>query len=121
MAHHIQMGKKAEELALNFLLSKGYNILCTNWRSGKKEIDIIAQSDSKLIIVEVKSRSQSIHPYAGEVVNLKKQRYLIMAAESYIKRNSVTLPVRFDIISIVFSGYKIDIEHIEDAFFPEPG
>lgn len=120
MSQHIQQGRLAEQLAQKFLLSKGYNILTTNWRSGKKELDIVAHSASHLVVVEVKSRRQSIHPYAGEVVNLKKQRRLILAAERYIKINSITLPVRFDIISIVFSGYNIDIEHIEDAFFPEP-
>lgn len=120
MSQHIELGRQAEQLAQKFLLSKGYKILNTNWRSYKREIDIVAQSESHLIVVEVKSRKQTIHPYAGEVVNLKKQRRLIQAAEAYIKIYSVTLPVRFDIVSIVFSGYKIDIEHIEDAFFSEP-
>ena len=114
------LGKQAEELAAKFLLAKGYRILKTNWRSGKKEIDIICSHRKCLVIVEVKSRITRIHPVAGEIVGMKKQRNLIAAAEGFIRRYNISLPTRFDIISVVFSGYDFDIEHIENAFFPEP-
>ena len=119
MSQHIKLGRHAEQLARNFLISKGYRILVTNWRHGKKEIDIVCEFDNHLVIIEVKSRMQSIHPDAGEVVNMRKQRNLIFAAEGFIKRNNIHMPTRFDIISVVFAGYEYDIEHIENAFFPE--
>lgn len=115
------LGKQAEQLAAKFLVAKGYRILKTNWRWGKKEIDIICVYRGWLIIVEVKSRMMSIHPMAGELVGIKKQRNLITAAEGFIRIYNITVPTRFDIISVVFSGYEYDIEHIENAFFPEPG
>ena len=119
MSQHIEIGRQAEQLAQKFLISKGYRILAANWRLGKKEIDIICTIENCLVIVEVKARLLSIHPVAGEIVNLKKQRNLIFAAEGYIKRYNIFMPTRFDIISVVFSGYNFDIEHIENAFFPE--
>lgn len=120
MSGTYQLGRQAEELASKYLVAKGYTVLKTNWRWGKKEIDIICTCRDWLIIVEVKSRFSSIHPVAGEVVGIQKQRNLITAAEGFIMRYNINLPTRFDIISVVFSGYDFDIEHIENAFIPEP-
>jgi len=120
MTNTVQFGRQAEHLAEMFLLSKGYQIIQTNWRYRNKEIDIICIHNGILIIVEVKSRMQSIHPIAGEVVNIKKQRNIIQAAEAYLLKYNINLPTRFDIISVLFYDYNFDIEHIENAFFPEP-
>ena len=37
-----ELGKIGEDLAVEYLQDKGYQILERNWRSGHKEIDIIA-------------------------------------------------------------------------------
>lgn len=42
MAEHNLLGKKGEELALQYLKENGYLIKEKNWRFGKDEIDIIA-------------------------------------------------------------------------------
>ncbi len=57
MAEHNELGKKGEELAVNHLEENGYEILERNWVFQKAEIDIIAQKDEVLAIVEVKTRS----------------------------------------------------------------
>ena len=119
MSHTVALGRQAEQLAEKFLISKGYQILHTNWRSGKKEIDIICSYLDQLIIVEVKSSFQSIHPATREVVGLKKQRNIILATEVFIKKFNIKLPTRFDIIFVLFHGFEFDIQHLESAFFPE--
>ncbi|MBN1131536.1 MAG: YraN family protein [Bacteroidales bacterium] len=119
MSHTVDLGRQAERLAEAFLLSKGYRVIRTNWRCGKKEIDIICIHEGTLVIVEVKSRIQSIHPVAGEVVDLKKQRNIIFATEAFLLKYNITLPTRFDIVSVVFFDSEFDVEHIENAFFPE--
>ena len=119
MSSTVEIGRQAEQLAENFLISKGYQVLKTNWRSGQKEIDIICIFMDQLIIVEVKSRFHTIHPVVREVVGLKKQRNLILATEVFIKKFNIDLPTRFDIISVLFHGFEFDIEHMESAFFPE--
>ena len=57
MAEHNELGKKGEKLAIDFLLKNGYKILETNYRFLKAEVDIIAQKDEVLAVVEVKTRS----------------------------------------------------------------
>ena len=55
MAYHNELGTLGEELATNHLIRKGYTILARNYTFQKAEIDIIAQYDTLLIIVEVKT------------------------------------------------------------------
>ena len=59
MAIHNELGKKGEQLAVDFLQKKGYTILDRNWRFKKAEVDIIAQKEQILAIVEVKTRSSN--------------------------------------------------------------
>ncbi len=117
MAEHNDFGAKGENLALEFLIAKGYKILETNWHSGHSEIDIIAQNGPFLVIVEVKARgSDFVLPQ--EAVNKKKQRLLVKAAEDYVLSKNISLEVRFDIVTVVSYNGKFKIAHIENAFYP---
>ena len=118
MAEHNDFGKLGEELAVNYLIGKGYEILERNWRNIHKEIDIIAKDGKDLVIVEVKTRQSDEYGDPDVAVTKKKQRMLIVAANAYITQNNLDKEIRFDIISIVFKGDEPVIEHIEDAFLP---
>lgn len=118
MAKHNDFGKLGEELAVNYLIGKGYEILERNWRNIHKEIDIIAKDGTDLVIVEVKTRQTDEYGNPDVAVTKKKQRMLIAAANAYITRNNLDIETRFDIISIVFKDDAPVIEHIEDAFLP---
>ena len=118
MAKHNDFGKLGEELAVNYLIGKGYEILERNWRNIHKEIDIIAKDGTDLVIVEVKTRQSDEYGNPDVAVTKKKQRMLIAAANAYITRNNLDIETRFDIISIVFKDDAPVIEHIEDAFLP---
>jgi putative endonuclease len=116
MALHNDLGKLGEYLALDFLKSKGYEIIQTTYRFKKAEIDIIARLNDIVIFVEVKTRSTNfILP--EKAVNVKKQNLLMTAANQYIFENKLNGSIRFDIISIVIQKETQEIFHIEDAFF----
>ena len=118
MAAHNDFGKLGEDLAVDYLTSKGYKILERNWHNIHKEIDIIAKDGNELVIVEVKARQTDKYGEPDIAVTRQKQRCLISAANSYIFRNHLDIETRFDIISIVFKDGEPVIEHIEDAFLP---
>ena len=118
MAEHNDFGKLGEELAVNYLTDKGYEILERNWRNIHKEIDIIARDGKFLVIVEVKTRQTDEYGEPDVAVTRKKQRMLIAAANAYITRKGLDIETRFDIISIIFRDGEPVIEHIEDAFLP---
>ena len=52
-------GFAGEDMAAKLLQEKGYKILARNWRCGHLEVDIIAETDDYLVIVEVKTRKRS--------------------------------------------------------------
>jgi len=112
------LGKKGEQIALDHLTEKDYKILEHNWYFRKKEIDIIAEKDDFLVIIEVKSRSVGFHENPRDAVNMKKQRFLIQAANAYVNKYDIDLEVRFDIVTVVFfNDQEYEIEHIDDAFY----
>ena len=119
MAQHNLLGNKGEMLASRFLLDKGYAVHHHNWRSGHKEIDIIAQQRTVLVFVEVKSRTSEEYGNAYDAVDDKKIRLLISAAQAYIRKYNIDLKFRFDIITVIGNSEPYRIEHIEDAFYPE--
>ncbi len=120
MADHNELGELGEERAVEYLSGKGYKIRHRNWRSGKLELDIVAEINNTLVVVEVRTRRDSFLLHPTETVNKTKMRNTIQAAEAYIFKNNIMMPTQFDIISVVVgsqeSGCKI--EHIEDAFLP---
>ena len=113
-----KLGDIGEELAVKHLRKKGLRILCTKWIYQHKEIDIVAENDDFLIIVEVKTRHINFLESPEEMFPMKKQRSLIDAAEAYVMIHDVEKETRFDIIIVVFENEKPTIEHIEDAFQP---
>ena len=116
MAQHNELGKKGEQLALEYLEKKGYIILDKNWRYLKAEIDIIAQKGNILAVVEVKTRSTTDFGNPQDFVNPKKIKLLVSAIDKYVTSKDLDVDVRFDIIAIVKAQRTFSIEHIEDAF-----
>jgi putative endonuclease len=117
MAEHNDLGKLGEELAVEYLQKNGYSILETNWVFQKAEIDIIAQKDSVLAIVEVKTRSSIDFGLPQDFVKPKKIQLLVKAVNEYVIASDLDLNIRFDIIAIQKEGKDFVVEHIEDAFF----
>jgi putative endonuclease len=116
MADHNELGKKGEKIAIDFLLKKDYQILEKNYRFLKAEVDIIAQKENILAVVEVKTRSSDYFGNPQDFVNPKKIKLLLSAIDYYVNENDLDVEVRFDIIAIIHQKNKTKIEHLEDAF-----
>lgn len=118
MADHNDFGKLAEELAENFLVEKNYKILAKNYRYLKAEVDIIAQFENQIVIVEVKARATDAFMLPQEAINKKKIRLIVSAANEFLETNNIDLETRFDVISVLPSEKgKLVITHIENAFY----
>jgi putative endonuclease len=117
MAEHNELGKLGEELAVDFLEKNGYTILETNWFFNKAEIDIIAQKENILAVVEVKTRSSIDFGLPQEFVKPKKIQLLVKAINEYVIQNDLEVEVRFDIVAIHKENTEFVIEHIEEAFY----
>ncbi|PZU91374.1 MAG: endonuclease [Chryseobacterium sp.] len=117
MADHNEFGKIAEDLAVDFLVKNKYKILVRNFRYLKAEVDIIAEFENQIVIVEVKARNTDAFMEPQEAVNKKKIKLLISASNYFIEENNIDKEVRFDIISVLPNKQKtLEIHHIIDAF-----
>ncbi|WP_185207624.1 YraN family protein [Chryseobacterium sp. C3] len=117
MADHNDFGKKAEELAAEYLQKNGYKILVRNFRYQKAELDLVAEKDSLIVVVEVKARSTDVFNLPQEAVNKRKIKLIVLAANYFIEEYNKNQEVRFDIISVILDENKnLVIEHIIDAF-----
>lgn len=118
MAGHNEYGYICEDRAVAYLMARGYTVRDRNWRFGHKELDIVAQKDGILAVIEVKARKNERYGDAFEAVTDSKIYKIVQAANAYVKYYRINLSVRFDIISITGDPDNLKVEHIEDAFYP---
>ena len=115
-----QLARAGEDAAGKHLVSKGYTILHQNLRFPEGELDCIARTGKILVFIEVKTRTTEKFGKPYQFVSEAKQRRQLVLARQFISRCRLWhVPIRFDIISIVWPpGEPPQIEHIENAFMP---
>lgn len=111
----MRLGRKGEDIALDYLKKNGFMVIKRNYRTIYGEVDIIAEENGTLVFIEVKTRSNDLFGHPSESVTKAKQERLKRLAICYLKEIKKEIPVRFDIISIRF-GPSINIEHLRYAF-----
>ena len=111
-------GRHCEFMARTYLEQQGYLILETNWRSGHKEIDIIATKDNIIAFIEVKTRS-TVFKDPTDAVDAKKIRRIAKAADSFMQTFDIKYEPQFDIITIIGTPQsEFKLTHYPDAFMP---
>jgi len=115
-----QLGRKGELAARQFLLSRGYTVLESNFSTQRFEIDIIAKDNDTLCFVEVKTRTGIKKGLPREGVTPAKQKKIIMGAQYYLRRNKITnTRLRFDVVEVLYKDNAhtvCDITLIPNAF-----
>lgn len=116
MAAHNELGKWGEELAVGYLQQASYTIIERDWKSGRRDIDIIAHDGSEIVFIEVKTRRSDYFGTPIEAVDWKKRKNLVQAINHYIKTNGITQRCRFDVISIIGTPTTGEprISHVKD-------
>jgi len=112
-------GRWGEELAVDYLIRNGMEIVHRNWRYKHTEIDIIGKEDGVLVFIEVKTRAYTSFGRPEEMVGERKRQLLAHAASIYSMQMEHDWEIRFDIIGIVGQPGRIaEIQHFKDAFYP---
>ncbi len=117
MAQHNELGKLGEQLAAEFLLGKGYEILARNFIYQKAEVDIIARYETAIVCVEVKTRNSDFFGDPQDFVTTGKIKNLVKAMDAYIIENDISLETRFDIIAVLKNKKLEQLTHYENAFY----
>lgn len=111
-------GNKGEDLATNWLIKNGYDIIVRNFRYKHSEVDIIASKNNTLHFVEVKTRTNLQFGLPEESIDNRKMNALKKAAAAYIELNHQWKFLQFDVIAItLIKNKEPEFFFIEDVFF----
>jgi putative endonuclease len=110
-------GRAGEQLAAGHLERNGCTILDRNWRCAEGEIDLVVRRGRQLIFCEVKARRSLRWGAPSEAVSWRKQARLRHLAGRWMREHRVrAAEIRFDVVSIVACGGRVELEHIRGAF-----
>jgi putative endonuclease len=114
-----QSGRRAEELAVEFLRAAGCEILHRNYRRRLGELDIVARADGELVVAEVRMRTSNAWGGAAASVDRRKQQRITRVVSLLLQQHAdlAALPVRFDVLVVNDPyGPSPSIEWIRHAF-----
>jgi putative endonuclease len=118
MAAHNEFGKAGEQMAVEWLVQHGFQLISRNWKSGRYEVDIIASREGVLHFIEVKSRHDDVFGKPEDWVNRKKGRHLLTAGVAFQDKYPDWILVQYDILSILITpDGKRDFFFIEDVYW----
>jgi putative endonuclease len=117
-APHLALGRAAEAAAARFLERRGYRVLATNFRARGGELDIVAEDEGSLAIVEVRYRSSERFGGAAASVTFLKRSRIVRAARALLARNPTlaSLPARFDVVEVTGPLDDLRCDLIRGAF-----
>ncbi len=113
-----EKGDLGEKLAAEFLEKLGYTILERKWKYYRFELDLIVESQTHIVFVEVKMRYSNVYGEPWEAVNKAKRKKICLSADAYIRQMQSAKEPRFVIVSILNMNGGTQILHLEDAFWP---
>jgi putative endonuclease len=110
-------GQEEEEIAMEHLRSQGLEILETNYRYERGEVDIVAQEGEVLVFCEVKLRKSDAYGPPEYAVTRRKQAQIRRVALGYLADHNIRdTACRFDVVAIERKGSRMDIRHMRNAF-----
>lgn len=106
-------GMHAEDLAQNYLVQQGYEIIHTRYKTKFGEIDVIAQKGNLICFVEVKMR-QNIED-ALHAITPKTRKRVEQSALYFLSvfLEAAQCDLRFDVVAITQNGR---ITHLDNAW-----
>lgn len=100
MAAKDDLGRAGEDRAADHLRAAGYRILDRNWRTRGGEIDIVAERDGVIAVVEVKTRRGDLFGDPLEAIDARKRARLWRLAAAWRSAHSDAGELRLDAIAI---------------------
>jgi len=94
-------GDYGEELAVDFLRKRGYEIVARNQRSRWGEIDVIGREGEDLVFVEVKTRKAGVSVTPEQAMTRGKLHRVEQLAMAYLDEHELhATPWRVEVVSI---------------------
>ena len=116
MKSTLEIGHRGEDIAVEYLRAKGYMIAARNWRSGRYEIDIVAERGGITHIVEVRARRAGALLSPEATITQSKATAMRRAASAYLAQCRVRGEVEFDLLAIdIFPDDSYDVRFVPNV------
>jgi putative endonuclease len=116
------LGEQGERIAETWLSQRGWRILDRRFRSGHRDLDLVAERAGVVAFVEVKARRGKSFGDPVEAVNWRKQRELTRSAAVWMARFGGGKQLfRFDVIGVLMDESGVRVRHVENAFNAKGG
>lgn len=122
MAKHNEIGKIGEDLAAQFLIQKGLEIVQKNFWKPYGEIDIISREKSgRHRFIEVKTVSHETSYRPEENMHPQKVRRLMRVVEVYLVSHGISDEWQFDLICVYLNQEtkNAKIKHLENIILSD--
>lgn len=116
MARNIELGRRGERIAADFLTNAGHRVVDRNWRSRSGELDLVTLDRGMTVAVEVKTRTSLDYGHPFEAIDRRKlHRLHRLAWEWCAAHGRSATRVRIDAVSVIVwpDGRLPTIEHLE--------
>ncbi len=118
MAAKDVLGRRGEDLAVQYLEQQGLVVLSRNWRCRQGELDVVATDADRLVVCEVKTRSGTRFGEPAEAVTWRKAARIRRVTQAWLAAHQVRwCEIRFDVLAVVAEpGRPVTVQHYEAAF-----
>ena len=111
------LGRRGEDVALDYLQRCGLRLVQRNWRAGHLEVDLIMEDIYSVRIVEVKTLHVGDGFDPSDNVTRDKRLKLVRAAKTYYARSPTNKEIKFDVVTVLFdAGEVVEVNYLPDAF-----
>lgn len=109
-------GRKGEDRATAFFVSRGFRIIERNWSCRMGEIDVVCEKDGMTHFVEVKTRRSRVYGNPEESITEGKQQRLRRAVIAYMNARQLDWErIRVDALAILAEpGKTPEYHYVED-------
>jgi putative endonuclease len=111
------LGRRGENLAAQYLVTKGHEIVARNWRCEVGELDLVIRDGDCLAFVEVRTRRGRSLGSPEESITQAKQARLITLGQAYVQANEWAGDWRIDVVAVEMDrrGRLLRVDHYENA------
>jgi putative endonuclease len=107
-------GSLGEALAEQFLVARGFRVLGRNVRAGRREIDLVVEKGSTVVLVEVKFRRRDSSEAWRRAQKARAGEAALTLMEQWPGRT-----VRFDLVTIEEEARGWTLRHYPGAWAPK--
>ncbi|WP_141577545.1 YraN family protein [Actinomadura sp. WMMA1423] len=116
MNTHIDLGRRGEDAAAEYLAGLGWTILDRNWRCQEGELDIVAHDGRGHIACEVKTRRSNRFGDPLDAITADKAARLRRLAWRWAAAHGVGgTSMRVDVLGLIGDGDAFSIDHLREV------